>query len=324
MSPYIRKRHVWLIVLLVALVASALVLLRFTEAGRSPLRTAVTWFWKADFWAFPIDGDSGKLASFHANATRGSREQCIACHQDKTSSRIVLHRIHLRSTLLKNLECHDCHQKVDLTKRGNSGVVTWVDVGFCKNCHAAFPGLQSGSRMQPSYFKRDCTTCHKGDRAPKHDQPYLPAVVPASECKGCHGGRALPSTVRHERADWLTKHGVEALAVGADTCYRCHDFGLKFCDQCHSKKPPTHLPAERWRAVHAEAARADTRVCYSCHKVSFCKKCHLNHEAGWMQRHPAFVRAKGASSCTECHSKSACGYCHTLMSNSLESTTPTQ
>ncbi len=315
-----RRPHVWLAIALVVLVVSALALLQFTRADQSPLRVVKTWFWKADFWAFRVEDHPAKLASIHSNATRDSREQCAACHDDKTDSKLVLHRIHLTSDLLKGLQCHDCHSRIDLSRRGNQAVVTWVDVGFCKKCHSPFPGLKATSEMRPEYFERDCTTCHKGADAPKHDEPYLPKHVAASECKGCHGGRVLPSTTRHEQADWLKAHGEQALALGADTCYRCHDFGLKFCDQCHTKKPPTHLPAERWRAIHADAARADTRVCYSCHKVSFCKKCHLNHEAGWMQRHADFVREKGDDSCSECHSASACGYCHMLMSSSVEST----
>ncbi len=318
-----KKRHVILTVLLLAFVVSALALLRYTESGRAPLRSVETIFWKARFWAFPLSDDPDRLAGLHANAQRESRAQCVACHEDKTNSHLVLHRIHLRSDLLQRLECHDCHRRIDLNKRGNTAVVTWVDVGFCKQCHSPFPGLEAGSPMRPADFESDCTTCHKGEDAPKHDKPYLPDAIPASECKGCHGARVLPSTARHERSDWLSAHGSEALFVGADTCYRCHDFGLKFCDRCHSKKPPTHLPAERWRAIHADEARADTRVCYSCHKVSYCKRCHLNHEAGWIKRHPAFVKQEGTSSCKECHSESACSYCHQLNSVTEEaSATP--
>jgi hypothetical protein len=178
--------------------------------------------------------------------------------------------------------------------------------------------------MKPAYFNEDCTKCHRGKRAPKHDQVYLARDIPSSECKGCHGGRVLPTTPRHERADWLSAHGAEALRVGTDSCYQCHDFGIKFCGDCHNKKPPSHLPAERWRAIHPEAARRDTRVCYSCHRTSFCKKCHLNHEAGWLERHPAFVHEHGTTSCTECHSKSACGFCHTSMTLGAADATATQ
>jgi len=178
--------------------------------------------------------------------------------------------------------------------------------------------------MKPADFDADCTTCHKGKRAPKHDQPYLAKDMPKSECKGCHGGRVLPWTPRHEQADWITTHGDEALRAGSDNCFQCHDFGLKFCDDCHKTKPPSHQPPEKWRAIHADEARADTRVCYSCHPTTFCKKCHLNHEAGWLDNHPAFVRKNGRSSCKECHSASACGFCHTRVLTESAESTPTQ
>lgn len=301
-------------------VASALGYLWLRDAGYDPVRLATTWFWKANFWATGVEDDPKRIASLHAEATRDSREQCIACHDDKSGSKLVLHRMHLTSDLLAGIQCHDCHQKIDLTKRGNSAVVTWVDVSFCKECHSAFPGLEPGSPMKPEYFERDCTSCHRGEKAPRHDRPYLPKSIPASECKGCHGDRVLPSTAAHEKLDWLESHGQEALLVGADTCYRCHDFGLKFCDTCHAEKPPNHLPAEKWRTIHSREARADTRVCYSCHKVSYCKKCHLNHEDGWLERHSAFVKEEGDDSCTECHSESSCGYCHMNASGSLAAT----
>jgi hypothetical protein len=261
--------------------------------------------------------DSAQLATLHKNTGGEAREQCVACHEDKTSSTLVIHRIHLRSELLEKLECHHCHQHVDLAKRGNKAVVTWVDVGFCKKCHAEFPGLRPGSKMRPGDFDARCTSCHSGEKAPRHDVDYLPHSIPASECRGCHGGRVLPSATRHEASDWMKVHGQEALAVGVDSCYSCHDFGLKFCDECHDRKPPTHLPAETWRAEHAAAARADTRVCYSCHTTSSCKRCHLQHESGWMANHPAFVNEKGDSSCGECHSASSCSYCHMQASETL-------
>ena len=309
------------------LAAGGVVLLLFVVAAfqlyrveQNPMRTLETWFWKLDYWAFPVEKES-ELADLHRNATRDSRAQCVACHDDKTNSKLVLHRIHLRSDLLRGLECHDCHQRVELATRSNTAVVTWVDVGFCKECHSPFPGLDPGSPMKPEYFERDCTTCHEGDQAPRHDQPYLTkAALQPTECKGCHGARVLPSTERHERSDWLESHGTEALASGADACYQCHDFGLKFCDECHEKTPPSHQPVERWRTIHPEAARKDTRVCYSCHRTSDCKSCHLNHEAGWLARHSAFVREKGDSSCSECHSESSCGYCHMLTTGTLEAT----
>jgi len=47
----------------------------------------------------------------HRTRSRNPRGQCVACHEDKTGSKLVLHRIHLRSELLSRLQCHDCHER---------------------------------------------------------------------------------------------------------------------------------------------------------------------------------------------------------------------
>jgi hypothetical protein len=255
--------------------------------------------------------DAGELARLHLDSAHVSKSACVACHGGELDSRIVLHRIHLTSELLPGLACHDCHQRVDLSARDNVVVTRWVDVGVCKKCHSKFSGLSPGSAMRPVDYEIDCTTCHSGRNAFRHDQTYLSQVIAPAKCKGCHGGRVLPWTPLHERGDWLKAHGAEAFRVGTENCFQCHDFGLKFCDTCHAIKPPTHLPADAWKTNHSSAARRDTRACYTCHKIEFCKKCHVTHDAGWRSTHPGFVNSHGTSSCEKCHSLSFCSYCHT-------------
>jgi hypothetical protein len=165
-------------------------------------------------------------------------------------------------------------------------------------------------------FEIDCTMCHSGNHAFRHDAPYLSQIIAPRECKGCHGGRVLPWDAAHERDDWLLTHGPQALRTGDKTCFRCHDFGLKFCDTCHAIKPPSHLPEERWKNTHRKQARADTRACYTCHKLDFCRRCHVSHEDGWLEKHPSFVKEQGTKGCQRCHSKSFCSFCHTGFSAS--------
>ncbi len=301
--------------LLAAAAGFGLVLIAAVVIGVADIAVARdlrTMTWKTLYSFRPVSSPA-ELARLHRNASAATRERCVACHGDKQNSSLVLHRIHLRSPLLPDVACHECHRNVAITKRGNRTVVSWVDVAFCKKCHSPFPGLTPGHKMKPADYKKDCTSCHKGDQAPKHDAPYLARDIPKTECRGCHGARVLPWTPRHEKADWITTHGDEALAEGSDACFQCHDFGLKFCDDCHTTKPPSHEPAPTWRRIHGEEARKDTRVCYSCHRTSYCKKCHLNHEAGWIDNHVDFVRENGKDSCAECHSDSACGFCHTAV-----------
>lgn len=316
------KPRIGLAAAVLLLVALSVITHLSSSPTRSPSKTLATWAWELRYELYPLD-DETALETLHLNAQEGSREQCVACHGDKTASQLPVHRIHLRSALLPNLACQDCHPQVDLGPRTATTIAKWVDVGFCKTCHSAFPGLEPDSHMHAEDIDADCTMCHTGARAIRHAKPYLSQIIPPSECRGCHGGRVLPWTPRHERDDWLEHHGMEALETGPDNCLACHDFGLKFCDECHAETPPSHLPAELWRDSHPEAAATDTRVCYTCHQTSMCKQCHVNHEAGWLQAHPDFVRERGDESCTECHSLSSCSFCHTAEAVAAGSVAPT-
>jgi len=294
---------------LVAWVSLGVVLLGTSQRG--PLREWSAWAWEMRYKVFALD-DRTELVELHGDAAHGIPGKCAACHGDKVDSGLLVHRIHLQSELLATLACPDCHRHVDLEPRGSTTAVIWVDVGFCKMCHSTFPAA-SDPEAHSAGLKSDCAGCHTGELAVRHEQPYLSSAIPPSECKGCHGGRVLPWTPRHEQDGWLAVHGTEALGSGSERCFECHDFGLKFCDECHSHKPPSHMPAEEWRVRHPNAARDDTRVCYTCHPTGFCKGCHINHENGWMTAHPAFVAESGSLSCTECHSESSCSYCHTAV-----------
>lgn len=304
---------------------NALVLAGFLTSTpeRSPASSWITVAFKAKLRLDPIDPvkDKAELSELHLKSSQVSTPKCVACHGSMLESKVAFHRIHLRNELLPGLQCNNCHRRVDLTPRGNEAIVEWVDVGLCKKCHSEFPGLKPGSSMQPIDFEIDCTMCHSGNHDFRHDAPYLSQIIAPKECKGCHGGRVLPWDAAHERADWLQKHGTQALQQGSKTCFRCHDFGLKFCDTCHEKEPPSHRPADRWKNVHRDAARADTRACYTCHKLDFCRKCHLNHEQGWMERHAATVNVSGTRRCERCHSTSFCSYCHTGLSANSPSAT---
>ena len=312
-----------MIVALLLLLALIVYVFYTGEQQQRAVRTWTAWGWAVYYDAFPVE-DAAILAKLHTSPARSERTRCVACHGDKTDSELPVHRIHVTSELLADLACPDCHVNVELGVKGATTAPTWVDVGFCVECHSAFPGSLPGSHMCSVEFDADCSECHTGDEAPVHDKPYLPDQIPESECVGCHGGRVLPWTPSHEAENWLELHGIEALDRGEDECLACHDFGLKFCDDCHAEKPPSHEPADKWRLNHPDAAQADTRVCYTCHETTWCKECHVNHETGWIDSHPAFVDEFGEESCTECHSLSACTFCHTEVAAETASGASTQ
>lgn len=313
--------------ILASLLLNALILAAYVTSTpeRSPAATWQAAVYRARFRLAPLDPerDAARLGALHLKSGSIPTPECVACHGTMLESEVAFHRIHLSNELLPGLRCGDCHHRIDLTPRGNESVVEWVDVAICKKCHSAFPGSDKpGASMRPIDFEIDCTMCHTGDHAFRHQSRYLSHIIAPNECKGCHGGRTLPWDPLHERDDWLQTHGAESLSSGEESCFRCHDFGLKFCDTCHEQKPPSHTPSDRWKSVHREAARTDTRACYTCHDLDSCRKCHLSHESGWRERHPSVVKEKTSASCMKCHSTSFCSYCHTDHSTSAGNEVP--
>lgn len=296
-------------VLLNVIIAAAF----FTSArDESPSHIWLTQVQKIRYSIAPVEDDSAELVEIHTNARELTREQCVACHGDKLDSEFILHQLHLKSELLPGLSCNDCHRSISLEERTNVYAVRMVDVSFCKDCHSEFPGLEPNSPMVPGDFEIDCTTCHSGKSALKHQEHYLSHVIAPKECKGCHGGRVLPWPEKHESTEWLEEHGVEALNAeeGEEACFKCHEGKFRFCQECHEDKPPSHKPRDTWLRVHSGVAQDDTRKCFTCHESDFCKECHVNHEADWLDTHFEEVAAEGSEKCWDCHSQSVCAYCH--------------
>lgn len=250
----------------------------------------------------------GGLVSLHADSSKLPKEDCIACHGTMKSHKLALHRIHLTSDLIPDLSCTDCHDKISLKPKSNIRVVHMVNVRFCKKCHSAFPAGPNAA-MKPKDKLADCTTCHSGKHAVRHAQPYLSQIIGPRECLVCHGGRILPWTPKHEKADWVRIHGKLALG-NVPRCMSCHEYGLTFCNDCHRNKPPSHKPRELWLEKHRVAARTETRACFTCHKTNFCKRCHINHTQGWRARHVDVVIETGTEPCLSCHSATFCDGCH--------------
>lgn len=306
-DPRVTKKRL----VLASMLLNAVIVATFLTSSQfvSPAGAWMTALDKAYYRLDPVISRPA-LEDLHAGAGKLTKEQCVACHGSMVGSKLVLHRIHLLSELLPGLSCHDCHRQVSLERKSNAKVVRLVDVSFCKKCHSPFTGLSRNSTMKPVDFQADCTTCHSGKHAFEHAQPYLSQVIAPRECSVCHGGRVLPWVPGHELDTWIQEHGREALAVGVDSCMKCHEYGLEFCNDCHKKRPPFHEPRDVWLLRHPARARADTRVCFACHKADDCKECHVNHTAGWVDRHGEHVLSKGIDLCRRCHSTTFCPACH--------------
>ena len=192
----------WIKLLLATILLNALILASFATStpARSPAGTWITAGYRALYRVRPVT-DRRQLVWIHKDAKNVSKEQCTACHGTILESQVLLHRIHLTSELLPGLSCHDCHVSVSLEVRSNQRVVRWVDEGVCKKCHSAFPGLDPNSPMKPSDFKADCTTCHSGNHAFRHDQPYLSQIIAP------RADRFAPAVSEDPRFVWRTLGG---------------------------------------------------------------------------------------------------------------------
>ncbi|MHB0977219.1 MAG: hypothetical protein ACYC1U_08490 [Candidatus Aquicultorales bacterium] len=288
------------------------VLIVATFLTSSPTESpASTWITAVDKVLYKTGLKSSNLKALHMNSASLGKEDCMACHGNMETSRVPLHKMHLTSELLPGLQCHNCHNKIELGGQSNVKVVELVNVGFCKKCHSRWSGLNPNSAMKPADAKADCKMCHAGRHAFRHAEPYLSQVIASRECYGCHGGRELPWVPQHEAESWVQEHGMIALGK-EERCMKCHEYGLDFCKACHSKRPPSHQPIDNWRTLHKGQAKEDTRICFTCHNpLKFCKKCHVGHTPDWQKVHFTVVLKEGTATCTRCHSAVFCEGCHT-------------
>ena len=265
--------------------------------------------WKAFYKVSPFSED--KLPELHLNTKEITPPQCKACHGEKgTQAESDIHSLHLNLDIAF-FQCRDCHESITFGKIASEQVAKKINIALCGKCHSEFPGIVPNSAMKPEDAKADCTLCHSGKHALRHEERYLSPIVSKVECYGCHGGRILPWTPLHEKEEWAKKtHGPYALKINPDKCYSCHSYGLQFCDECHKLKPESHKPEDNWRLTHKQKAVDSIESCYICHETISCKKCHIKHTSGWEHSHYKIVLSDGIEACFSCHYEDYCLRCH--------------
>jgi nitrate/TMAO reductase-like tetraheme cytochrome c subunit len=164
----------------------------------------------------------------------------------------------------------------------------------CADCHFNVVHSRRGEPGGPPPMDV-CYMCHDGVKAP-------------DTCATCH--LTPPPKEEAHPTDALENHGRMA-TDRIDDCRRCHSEASRFCEDCHSKPPESHLvPA--WRYTHYRAVELKGRDgCYGCHdEEEFCQKCHkVQHPPNWVQSHPEFAQG-GGEPCKVCHSPTFCDNCH--------------
>lgn len=235
--------------------------------------------------------------------------------------------------LALGLVCQTCHVDIDGSRKASDNNFPRGQV--CDRCHG-------DQHPRPQEAPAQCELCHtdvrgnrvtSGLRAPKpllHFNHRLHAEK-GSTCTDCHGDMRsvrLATTLQLPREQQcLTCHdGVEASA----RCGACHPTardGRLVTRAVDDRSLPALIPRGQsaWGATHDLAfvedhqaiAKAQPRLCESCHAETFCTDCHAGalrplrlHPADYVQAHAVDATAR-AQDCQSCHrTQTFCLGCH--------------
>jgi hypothetical protein len=155
----------------------------------------------------------------------------------------------------------------------------------CQKCHTTYRQVSPNGdlliphRAHVQVLHIQCATCHKGlvhVANPKgFNRPKMTmcldechnGVKATNKCVKCHTHKNTPDS--HNRPDWLQIHSKMTETVN---CGRCHQWSPNYCQDCHKKRPSTHVG--NWKKQHQFRAKVRGKGCLFCHGQKFCKQCH--------------------------------------------------
>jgi predicted CXXCH cytochrome family protein len=221
----------------------------------------------------------------------------------------------------------------------------------CEGCHG--PGSEHvlGNRQQIIRWKtlstaaanNICLQCHQGkvEAEQWRVSPHSSAGLRCDGCHEVHSPTQFTSMLRqepnqvclrcHARVEELAKQKAHhPLSLDLLSCVNCHnphgspnskllkEQKSKLCESCHGDdipKPESHA-AEDFLKTHGKQAKAEKKVCMSCHEEKeFCTVCHggipMPHPEDWtIEQHKKVATFKDDSPCRTCHEKEFCKKCH--------------
>ncbi len=195
--------------------------------------------------------ESRKCRFCHGNMLQKEDGEPLYPIHDKMLKPITAKSLKKRDVSILELECVDCHKKVDMGKRTPEQATFRIDRGMCVKCHE----LQQKERLG--------TDTHPG-AANAED-------IGARNLLVNHG-----SDQESGRA-WIVDHRRVAGVIGAVECRACHAFDseLDFCNECHIGWHP-----DDWKGSHPAAVKEfGIKRCLQCHvpdsKMDICsQRCH--------------------------------------------------
>jgi hypothetical protein len=212
-----------------------------------------------------------------------------------------------RSSTHAPFVCADCH--VD---PGSAGLIAYADKALpafysqlmsgpttenvlavpsssaCLKCHTSDRTVSPNGDLMIPHPKHvgelgiACATCHKNLvhslNGAGFNRPEMATCLVAgchdgtkakNDCMSCHTQIQVPPD--HKKPDWVTVHPT---LIGKIDCAKCHAWTPNYCQDCHSKRPPSHVG--NWKYGHQFAATArGEKGCLVCHdQTAWCDKCH--------------------------------------------------
>ncbi|HEU5055645.1 MAG TPA: cytochrome c3 family protein [Kofleriaceae bacterium] len=268
---------------------------------------------------------------------RAHRERgiaCAACHGDMTRVDLAT-----RDQLPRMALCLDCHDG----RRASDRCVTCHLADAGGRIQTAYPQgpLAPAGTLRGDAHDLTFRTDHRA--AAEGGQAYCESCHKKDECLDCHDGVMKP--LDFHAADYVALHAIEARR-GSPDCTACHRLQT-FCVGCHSRAgvtsdgkgsqfvapsegppgrrfhPPGWVEFEgdalvtgddsRGENHHAFQAQRNIQQCASCHRESFCLRCHsaqpssrrINpHPNGWRgSRRCESLRRKNGRMCLRCHTE---------------------
>ena len=251
------------------------------------------------------------------------KAQCQDCHGDLVRENVGLATRAQLPTMQDCVSCHDGKKASDA----------------CISCHISqagaivkteFAGLGS---LQPSGVLRgaahDLNFRQSHKYAAQNDQDFCASFHKKKFCVDCHNGVTKP--MDFHAGDYISMHSIDARRNSSD-CSSCHRIQT-FCQGCHSRMgvaadrklldgmplPGSYHPpgwvgsglAGRSPNDHSFEAQRNIKQCASCHRESFCTKCHSNqasslrinpHPRDWRgSRRCEALRKRNYRMCLRCH-----------------------
>lgn len=204
------------------------------------------------------------------------RMSCVSCHVPPGASGFVSFAARSIPAFYKQL----------VDGPDNSNLLEPPGTAACQTCHTSYRQVSADGdlliphRAHVEILEVECVVCHEelvhAESPEGFNRPSMQMCLEVchdgeqagDECVKCHTRKHAPED--HFRPDWLAIHAERADTID---CGSCHEWTPDYCEECHSKRPATHVG--NWKNDHQYRAKTHGSGCLVCHGgEEFCEECH--------------------------------------------------